>query len=280
MLRYQGRNNECRKAPTFTRLAAIDFETASRSPDSACAVGVAFVDGGEVSEVRQFLIRPPRAEFEFTHLHGIGSEHVAHEPDFAAIWSDLAPLIEEVDYLLAHNAPFDRSVLDACCRSAGLLMPSPPFVCTMRLARAVWNIDPTKLPDVCSHLEIPLLHHRADSDAEACARIAIAAIRDEYALDRGLLKPRRRHDRRPTPVPHPPHPSTPQSTRRLRRTIPASPRSSPCAPETAEDEPRPQQQGLEHGGWISKAPVLACAIMYELRSWILIALAIGFLAWL
>ncbi|MFA5187667.1 MAG: exonuclease, partial [Patescibacteria group bacterium] len=37
---------------------------------------------------------------------------------------------------------------------------------------------PTKLPDVCRRLKIPLNHHDAASDAEACARIVMAAMQD------------------------------------------------------------------------------------------------------
>jgi len=54
--------------------------------------------------------------------------------------------------------------------------PDLAFRCTVRLARAVWQLRPTTLPDVCAHLRIPLRHHDALSDAEACARIVIAAV--------------------------------------------------------------------------------------------------------
>ena len=53
------------------------------------------------------------------------------------------------------------------------------FECTMTLARRVWNIRPTTLPNVCRYLRIPLKHHDAASDAEACARIMIAANKGE-----------------------------------------------------------------------------------------------------
>jgi DNA polymerase-3 subunit epsilon len=45
----------------------------------------------------------------------------------------------------------------------------------VRLARSTWSIYPTKLPNVCSHLNIELNHHEALSDALACAQIVIAA---------------------------------------------------------------------------------------------------------
>ena len=63
------------------------------------------------------------------------------------------------------------------CRS-----PAP-----VRLARAQWRIYPTALPDVCRHLRIPLRHHDAKSDAEACARIVLAAEAEGWRMYRGSL---------------------------------------------------------------------------------------------
>jgi DNA polymerase-3 subunit epsilon len=45
----------------------------------------------------------------------------------------------------------------------------------VRLARTTWALHPANLPTVCRRLGIDLLHHDAGSDAEACARIVIAA---------------------------------------------------------------------------------------------------------
>jgi len=100
---------------------------------------------------------------------------VKDAPRFDAVWAGIARELEGVAFLAAHNAPFDKGVLGACCASYGLRGPAQPFVCTVRLARAQWDIRPTKLPDVCRHLNIDLRHHQADSDAEACARVVIAA---------------------------------------------------------------------------------------------------------
>ncbi|MBI4378615.1 MAG: hypothetical protein HY578_05905 [Nitrospinae bacterium] len=68
-----------------------------------------------------------------------------------------------------------EGVLMACCRSAHVMPPEVRFECTVGLARQVWHIYPTKLPDVCTYLKIPLKHHDVASDAKACARIVIAA---------------------------------------------------------------------------------------------------------
>jgi DNA polymerase-3 subunit epsilon len=159
----------------MTRFAAIDFETANNARDSACALGVVIVERGRIVDRLYELIRPPSREFLFTHIHGLAWDDVKGAQCFDAVWADMVRELTGVEFLAAHNAPFDRGVLGACCDTYGLAVPEQPFVCTVRLARAQWNIRPTKLPDVCRRLGIDLRHHQADSDAEACARIVMAA---------------------------------------------------------------------------------------------------------
>lgn len=159
----------------MTTFVALDFETADRYRDSACAIGLVRVEQGQVAAKAHHLIRPPRRLFEFTHIHGISWQQVANQPDFAELWPAIAAMLAGADFFVAHNAPFDRSVLYACCRAYGIAPPVPEFVCTVKLARQTWNIRPTKLPNVCDYLGIPLNHHDALSDAEACAQIAIAS---------------------------------------------------------------------------------------------------------
>lgn len=163
--------------PTF---AAIDFETANYGRDSACSVGVAIVRDGRLVQSVHRLIRPPSSRFAFTWLHGIDWEQVADAPPFGTVWEEIEPLLEGVDLLAAHNAKFDRGVLAACVRRHGLPDPGRRFVCSMGVARKVWNFYPTTLSDVCAHLDIPLNHHDALSDAEACARILLAANADGW----------------------------------------------------------------------------------------------------
>ncbi len=159
--------------PTFV---AIDFETADRGPDSACAVGLVRVESGQITERLHRFIRPPRPLFEFTWLHGISWEQVALQPEFGEVWREVSPVLAGAEFMAAHNAGFDRAVLDAGCRKAGLEPPGLPFRCTVTEARRSWGIRPTKLDNVCRILGIPLRHHEALSDAEACARIMIASL--------------------------------------------------------------------------------------------------------
>ncbi|TDI34924.1 MAG: exonuclease [Acidobacteria bacterium] len=154
---------------------AIDFETADYGRDSACAVGMVRVEDGVITHRKHRLIRPPRPDFIFTYIHGITWEDVAGEPEFGEVWAPLAAMLDGVDFLVAHNAPFDRGVLRACCAEAGLDDPDLPWECTVRMARRILKIKPATLDNVCRTLDIELQHHQALSDAEACAQIVLRA---------------------------------------------------------------------------------------------------------
>ncbi len=166
----------------MANFVAIDFETADYGSDSACAVALVRVENNRIVDEAMRLIRPPRDRFAFTHIHGITWAQVKDEPRFAEVWPALKPLLAGAECLVAHNAPFDRAVLSACCGAAGLARPRLRFACTVRLARAAWRVYPTKLPDVCRFLAIPLRHHDPASDARASALIALAALEDGIAL--------------------------------------------------------------------------------------------------
>ncbi|MBK8870128.1 MAG: 3'-5' exonuclease [Elusimicrobia bacterium] len=167
-----------RSHATFRRFAAIDFETANYSRDSACAVSCVVVESGKIIKKATSLLRPPSPDFVFTYIHGISWNDVAEQPTFREFWPTLKGLIEEVDFVAAHNASFDRGVLHACCERGDIPSPAVKYVCTMKLARDLWGLYPTKLPDVCRHFNIPLKHHDASSDALACAKIVLKAKKD------------------------------------------------------------------------------------------------------
>ena len=122
--------------PTFV---AIDFETADYGADSACSVALVRVEEWQVTVRVAKLIRPPRQWIQFAYLHGITWERVCNEPHFAAIWPELLHILDGAEYLVAHNAGFDRNVLRPVARRPSLPMPSQPFVCSMVEAPALGN---------------------------------------------------------------------------------------------------------------------------------------------
>lgn len=168
---------------------ALDFETANHKPESACAIGVVRVEDDQVVAAESRLIRPPSRWFAFTDIHGITWDMVKTEPRFAEVWHELLPLFDDAVFIAAHNAGFDRGVLRACLAEAGLPPPKLPFVCTMHMARRVLGIYPTGLAVVAARLQVPLNHHDALSDANACAHIVMAARKLREDAHRSAVMP-------------------------------------------------------------------------------------------
>ena len=160
-----------RRPPAISRFVAIDFETADAKADSACAVALVRVHGREIVERAYRLIQPPRRKVVNSWVHGLTWKALRDAPRFDEVWPSLVPVLEGVDFLVAHNAGFDRNVLRVCCAKAGLSMPPLPFKCTVKWSRRTFDLPRANLPTVCEHLGIELDHHQALSDAEACARI-------------------------------------------------------------------------------------------------------------
>lgn len=158
---------------------AIDFETANYYRHSACAVGLVKVENCKIIRKKSFLIKPPQKEFYFSYIHGITWEDVKNELTFEELWPKMKSFFSGVDFLVAHNANFDKSVLRKCCEYYDIEFPQNDFLCTVQLSRRLWNIYPTNLPSVCNHFKIPLKHHDALSDTEACAQIMLRAIKEK-----------------------------------------------------------------------------------------------------
>ena len=160
---------------------AIDFETANRSPASACSVGLAKVRGGKVVDRAGWLIRPPEGHDRFTfwntRIHGIRAEDVAHAPRWVEQLPDLLTYIED-DALVAHNAGFDIGVLSAACRASAVPAPEFDYLCSLQVARRTYELESYRLPMAASAAGFDdFEHHNAIADAEACAAIVVDAAR-------------------------------------------------------------------------------------------------------
>ncbi|MEZ4450880.1 MAG: exonuclease domain-containing protein [Nannocystaceae bacterium] len=166
---------------------AIDFETANRSPRSAVALAVVRVVGGEVAREFSALIKPPTRSFSMSGIHGIRPEDVSGASGFAEVWRGAQEVVRGARFFAAHHAAFDQGVMAACCGDVGTSAPRMRWLCTVALARAVWGVFPTTLPDVCRRLGIGLRrHHDALEDARACAGIVAAAWQTE--VGRGWIR--------------------------------------------------------------------------------------------
>ncbi|KAB1657911.1 DNA polymerase III subunit epsilon [Pseudoclavibacter chungangensis] len=170
---------------------AIDFETANRSPASACAVGLVKVVDGAVVESDSWLIRPPAGHDSFTpfnvRLHGIAEADVSEAPTWTA---QLPRLLEfaDGDVLVAHNAPFDLGVMAAASLATDAALPVLRHFCSLRTARRVYDLASYRLPLAAAAAGFTdLVHHDPRSDAEAAAAIVIDAARRTGAADLDAL---------------------------------------------------------------------------------------------
>ncbi|HXP96875.1 MAG TPA: 3'-5' exonuclease [Telmatospirillum sp.] len=170
---------------------AIDFETATASRASPCAVGLCWLDEGAVIGRAYRLIRPPGNDFAPFNIafHGIGPGDVANAPEFPVLWEELLPHLPGA-LLLAHNASFDISVLRRTLDIYGLPWPDLSYFCTMLGARRVWpDLANHKLNTVARHLGFSFRHHHAGEDAEACGRIAVGQMAAVGVKDPMMLAP-------------------------------------------------------------------------------------------
>lgn len=165
---------------TFT---AIDFETANYKQTSACQIGIVVVKDNIITEEFSSYIKPVPDYFlrYFTDdIHGINEETVADAPTFPELWEKISGLIENTPLLVAHNAPFDKGVLNTCLNYHDIKADIPDFFCTVQGSRKeLPNLKNHKLSTVCSYYGIPLNHHEALSDARGTAGIALALNREK-----------------------------------------------------------------------------------------------------
>jgi len=158
---------------------AIDFETANSSNASACAVGMARVRDGRVVATAGWLIQPPPGHDRFfeinVRIHGIEPEHVADAKTWSAQLGDLTDFAG-TDVLVAHNAGFDMTVLRRACEATGDVHPPFDYVCSLQVARKLYDLESYRLPSVAAAAGfIDFAHHDATADALACAHIMIHA---------------------------------------------------------------------------------------------------------
>ena len=162
-----------RNGPPPDVFAAIDVETMSGARSSICQIAAVRVAGGVVVSRFCSLVRPApevmsdAATPHCIELHGIRPEMLAAAPSFA----EVLPLVEAVAggvQLVAHNAAFDASAIEAAQEAAGLSS-----------TLLIHEIDDTVpegtrrgLEDCCAEAGIEIgTHHDALCDALACARL-------------------------------------------------------------------------------------------------------------
>jgi DNA polymerase-3 subunit epsilon len=166
------------------RFAALDFETASGARNSACSLGIAVVEDGEIVRRREWLIRPPSMYFSPFNIqvHAITPEMVADSPGFGALWPEIEREVGDLP-LVAHNAAFDMGVLRATLAHYDVWCQKMSFLCSCALSRKCWPELPRHTLDALAReFGISFRHHNAEEDAVASALVVLRAA-EEYSAE-------------------------------------------------------------------------------------------------
>ncbi len=163
---------------------AIDFETATGYPHSACAVGIVTVEDGVITEEYYTLIQPPDNEYWYRNImvHGIKPAETINIPTFDTLFPEIQKRLFSRK-IVAHNESFDRNVLMKTMSWYGLhydeLEIADRWECTCKIYRAK-GYPKANLKYCSDRNGIQLNHHEALSDARACAKL--------YLIHNGQVK--------------------------------------------------------------------------------------------
>ena len=145
---------------------AIDFETAQGKRWSICQIGLVRIENGKVSHNLSILVQPPNNYFwsRFIDIHKITPELTVNAPTFDQVLHQFEPFIENQE-VVAHNGfAFDFPCLNQTLEYYNIPIPKYTGHCTYR-------IFDDSLASLCKKYKIPLNHHDALSDANACAEL-------------------------------------------------------------------------------------------------------------
>lgn len=160
---------------------ALDFETAAPQRASACAMGITLVKSNEIVDCHSFLINPEtRFNQRNTDIHGLSARDVKDASTFPEVWANVRRYFLRLP-VVAHNAEFEKGVLEATARRYGFELPTILYYDTLSMARRNYPGRPSySLGELCAELSIPLeCHHECSADSMAAAHLMIHMLRND-----------------------------------------------------------------------------------------------------
>jgi DNA polymerase-3 subunit epsilon len=160
----------------------IDFETATPDRHSPCEIGLTEVRDSQIVGTKSWLIKPhsyPYFDNFNMSIHGITPNDVKDAPTFPELWPELEPLISD-QFLIAHNAGFDMSVLRKTLEKYSIAFPTFQYSCSYIFSKKVWlGLPSYGLKSLCRLNDISFEHHRAGADSEATAKLCLKAFKEK-----------------------------------------------------------------------------------------------------
>ncbi|MDF2630923.1 MAG: ATP-dependent helicase [Symbiobacteriaceae bacterium] len=142
----------------------------------------------EVAAISQLIDPEMAIPLRISNLTGILPVMVKGKPTIQQIAPQLKELLGDLP-VVAHNASFDISFLQAAFAGLGLRAANPAY-CTAELSRVVLpRAKNHRLATLVKELEVELeRHHRAEDDARACGEIYLKLVEQVRTMDPGLLR--------------------------------------------------------------------------------------------
>lgn len=161
------------KQPTLQKTNAvvgIDFEyLITGRQDTPCQVGlVLIVEDVIVLRYSSLIHVPESIEGTLSYGNGITREMVKNAPSFADVIKVMESICEGAT-IVAHNKSTEMSVIKKACE----LYQIESWLTTAAMEDTCKLMGGKGLQECCEEYSIPLHHHDALSDAEACARLYI-----------------------------------------------------------------------------------------------------------
>ncbi len=160
------------------RFIAIDVETAGRTNDSICQIGLCCVEeGGTMHTYSTFV--DPQSKFEpfNIELHGIGPETVQDAPLFPEAYAALSELLNA--YPLVQHSRYDEKAMGAACKKYELPKITSKWSDSVSIARKAWpelkGNGGHGLGNLKQVFGLNFHHHDAGEDARAAATVVLLA---------------------------------------------------------------------------------------------------------
>ncbi|MFP4365161.1 MAG: PolC-type DNA polymerase III, partial [Spirochaetia bacterium] len=155
------------------------FETTGLNPakDAITEVGIIRYEQGAYFNYSR-LVNPGMAiSKEAARISGITNEMVSAQPVIADVFQEFLPYLENT-LLIAHNAVFDLSFLNAALRLSGLPLYSGEVLDTRLLCKHVYPFQKSyTLQNLAKALMLESKEaHRAGDDARICLEIFMRCI--------------------------------------------------------------------------------------------------------
>jgi len=161
------------------KFAVLDFETTGGQPaDAIIQVGLVVIEDEQIVSRYASFVHPEVSIPPFiAALTGIDDELVQEAPPLEQVVAEMQPYLQD-SVLVAHNAGFDFAFLQRALEDSGYFKFNGMVLDTMDMTRICFPTLPSlALGNVCESLNIPHERpHRADSDAEATARLWLKCL--------------------------------------------------------------------------------------------------------